>query len=69
MSVYYKDKIRVNHVLDAIEQLIKLSEDKTFRDFKSETTFQLAAIKLLEIVGEASNHISQSTKTNFPDIP
>ncbi len=69
MSVYHKDKIRVNHVLDAIEQLIELSENKSFEDFKSEIAFQLAAIKLLEIVGEASNHISQSTKTNSPDIP
>ena len=69
MSVYHKDKIRANHILDATEQLIKLSEDKSFEDFKSEIAFQLAAIKLLEIVGEASNHISQSTKTNFPDIP
>ena len=39
MSVYHKDKIRANHVLDAIEQLIKLSENKSFEDFKSETAF------------------------------
>ncbi len=69
MSVYHKDKIRVNHVLDAIEQLIKLSENKSFEDFKSETAFQLASIKLLEIIGEASNHISKSTQDNFPDLP
>ncbi len=69
MSVYHKDKIRTNHVLDAIEQLIKLSENKSFEDFKSEIAFQLASIKLLEIIGEASNHISKSTQDNFPDIP
>ena len=69
MSVYHKDKIRVSHVLDAIEQLVKLSDNKSFDNFESDIAYQLASIKLLEIVGEASNHISQETKDSFPDIP
>lgn len=69
MSVYHKDKTRIKHVLDAIKQLIKLSKNKSFDNFESDIAYQLASIKLLEIVGEASNHISQTTKDTFPDIP
>lgn len=69
MSAYHKDRIRVRHVLDAIEQLVKLSKNKSFNNFESDIAYQLASIKLLEIVGEASNHISQATKDSFPEIP
>lgn len=69
MSVYYKDMIRAKHVLDAIEKLMEISENKSFEMFQSEITYQFASIKLLEIIGEASNHISKSTKEKFPDVP
>lgn len=49
--------------------LFDFQKNKLFQDFLSETTYQLACIKLLEIIGEASNHISQPTKNTFPDIP
>ncbi|RYE27164.1 MAG: DUF86 domain-containing protein [Sphingobacteriaceae bacterium] len=69
MSDYHKDVIRVKHVLDAIEKLIILSENKSFDDFESDIAYQLASIKLLEIIGEASNHISQASKNFFLNIP
>ncbi|RYE28297.1 MAG: DUF86 domain-containing protein [Sphingobacteriaceae bacterium] len=69
MSGNYKDEVRVKHVLDAINQLVNISANKNFEKLKSDIIYQLASIKLLEIIGEASNHISTSTKDKFPDNP
>lgn len=69
MSVNHKDIFRVRHILDAVEKLIQVSENKSFEDFQLDITYQFASIKLLEIIGEASNHISKSTKEDFPVIP
>ncbi len=33
MSAYHKDKIRINHILDAIELIIRFSENKIISRF------------------------------------
>lgn len=62
------DRIRIQHTLDAICEIEKYVENRNFDDFLNDSMFRFACIKQLEIIGEASNHITIETKTKFSDI-
>ena len=62
------DRIRIQHILDAICEIEKYVENRNFDDFMNDSMFRFACIKQLEIIGEASNHITIETKTEFQEI-
>ena len=63
------DLFRLGHIQDCIEKIIILVDScKTLEVFKSKWIEQDAMIRNFEIIGEASNHISDETKKNYPNI-
>ena len=52
------DKARLNHILDAIQELETYLIDADYNSFMNNSMMRFACIKQLEIIGEASNHIS-----------
>lgn len=62
------DIARLEHILKAISEIEKYSQSKTFDDFLNDSMFRFACIKQMEIIGEASNHISKETQQQFSDI-
>lgn len=56
------DRIRIQHILEAIYEIEKYVENRNFDDFLNDSMFCFACIKQLEIIGEASNHITIETK-------
>ena len=62
------DKARLNHILDAIDEIEKYLVDVDFDLFENNSMMRFACIKQLEIIGEASSHISEETKTKFLEI-
>lgn len=62
------DKARIIHILEAISEIEKYIENRNFDDFLNDSMFRFACIKQLEIIGEASNHISSETKIENSDI-
>jgi Uncharacterized conserved protein len=62
------DKIRLKHILDAIEEIEKYLLEVDFPTFIENSMMRFACIKQMEIVGEASNHISEELKLKFTDI-
>lgn len=62
------DKIRLQHILDAIEEIEKyvLAVDLTV--FLENSMLRFACIKQMEIIGEASNHVTTALKSKFSDI-
>ena len=59
---------RLEHMLDAIEQLneftLGIDDECFFRDRK----MQLVVARLFEILGEAANHVTPETKQRFSDV-
>ncbi|MFP5040327.1 DUF86 domain-containing protein [Parasediminibacterium sp. JCM 36343] len=51
------DKIRLQHMLDAIEEIEKYLINVDFAIFIENSMMRFACIKQMEIIGEASNHI------------
>jgi uncharacterized protein with HEPN domain len=62
------DKIRIQHILDAIDEIETYLTSVEFDDFFNNSEKRFATIKQIEIIGEACNHISQDVKQEHPEI-
>ena len=62
------DKVRLQHILDAIHEIEKYVTGSNFPDFIENSMMRFACIKQLEIIGEASNQITDDVKSKFPGI-
>jgi uncharacterized protein with HEPN domain len=62
------DKVRLQHILDAITEIESYLGNTDFRDFMGNSMMRFACIKQMEIIGEASNYITEDTKENFSEI-
>ena len=62
------DAIRLKHILDAIADIEKYLIEVDFPTFIENSMMRFACIKQMEIIGEASNHISVELKSKFSDV-
>ena len=62
------DKVRLQHIYDAILEIESYVTNSDFSDFVTNSMMRFACIKQMEIIGEASKHISDDTKANFSKI-
>jgi len=62
------DKIRLQHILDAISEIQNYLASIEFSIFLENSMMRFACIKQMEIIGEASNHLSPELKSTFSDI-
>lgn len=62
------DKIRLQHILDAIEEINKYLTTADFQVFLENSMMRFACIKQMEIIGEASNHLSAALRSEFSNI-
>ena len=62
------DKQRLQHILEAIEEIEDYIADVAFDAFLKNSMMRFASIKQIEIIGEAANYISEETKNKFSEI-
>ena len=62
------DKIRMQHILDAIAEVEKYLSGISYEDYLSNSEKRFATVKQIEIVGEACNHISNEFKQTHSEI-
>ncbi|MCM1030337.1 MAG: DUF86 domain-containing protein [Oscillibacter sp.] len=63
-----KDKTRLLHILEAIENLFEFTQGITFEEYKSNKILRFAVIKNLEIIGEAAYLLTKEFRANHPDV-
>ena len=63
-----EDKERLQNMKNAIEKIIRYTEDIDFDGFEVNEMLQDAVFKNLEIIGEAAYKISKETKEGHGDI-
>ena len=64
-----QDRLRLRHMLDAAEKIVAFTEGVSASDFRANEEKQLAIVRLLEIVGEAANGLSDELKGQHTKIP
>jgi uncharacterized protein with HEPN domain len=62
------DKARLSHILDAIVEIESYLSEADYELFLNNSMMKFACIKQLEIIGEASAHISDEIKMQFSEI-
>ena len=67
MAREYEDYLR--DLLDAIEKIQDFIKDLEYEDFKKDDKTKFAVIRGLEIIGEATKHISEEVRVIYPEVP
>jgi uncharacterized protein with HEPN domain len=65
----HDDNIAFHHMLDHAREAVGMITGKTLEDLGKERMFELALVRLVEIIGEAAGRVSQAGQTKTPDFP
>lgn len=63
------DIVRLHHIRDAAQKASNLITGKSRHKFDDDEIAQLAAVKLIEIIGEAASQLSPEFREQTPQIP
>lgn len=64
-----RDQAYLVDMLQHSLEIIEFISGETYESFTSNRMKNLAIERLIEIIGEAANHVSQETQSNMPNIP
>jgi len=67
-----KEREYGDYVQDIIESIGAIEEfvrEMNFEDFKKDRKTTYAAVRNIEIIGEATKHIPASIRSEYPEIP
>jgi len=65
----HDERVWLRHMLDYGQEAVALIRSKQRADLESDHVLELALTRLLEIIGEAANRVSQETQQRYPQIP
>jgi uncharacterized protein with HEPN domain len=63
-----RDKERLNHMIEAIDNISEFTNGKSFDVYRNDKMLRFAVIKNIEIVGEAAYLLTKEFKTNHTSI-
>ena len=64
-----RDKQRLLHILEAIDNIHNFTENVSFEDFSKNKILQFAIVKNFEIIGEAAHKLTKDLRIENPQIP
>ena len=63
------NRVRLQHMLDAAEEIHRFLAGKTFADLSADRQLQYACLHCLSIIGEAANHLDPTFCESLSDVP
>jgi uncharacterized protein with HEPN domain len=63
------DRLYLQHMRDHAKKACELVAGKRQSDFDADEVLRLALSHLIQIIGEAANHVSHSQRQAHPEIP
>ncbi|MFA6923294.1 MAG: HepT-like ribonuclease domain-containing protein [Bacteroidales bacterium] len=63
-----RDNKRLEHIIEAIDNIFEFTQGKSFKVFKSDKILRFAVIKNLEIIGEAAYLLTKEFKIKHNSI-
>ena len=64
-----KDRVRLEHIQTAINNILQYTEGKTVQQLNDDTMLFYATVKNIEIIGEASYHLTRAFCKEHPQTP
>ena len=68
-SISREDRVRLRHMLDGALEIRQYVETSTREDLNYDRKLVHSLVRLLEIIGEAANQVSEELRDSVPDIP
>jgi uncharacterized protein with HEPN domain len=65
----HDDESYLRHILDAARKAISFTDNRSKTDLDEDEMLMLSLTRLLEIIGEAANGVSESFREEHKDIP
>ena len=65
----HDDRIRLQHMLDHAREAIVMVNEKERSDLSRDRMFELATVRLIEVIGEAAARVSAEGREKFTSIP
>lgn len=62
-----KDRTRLEHIVEAIDNIYNFTKDKTPKELETDKMLFYAVVKNIEIIGEAAYHLSNAFRTKHPE--
>lgn len=69
MRELLRDKERLQHILEAIDRIIRYTSGKTYDDLVGDDMMYYAVVKNIEIIGEAANMLTPQFLETHPQTP
>ena len=69
MREQLKDRERLEHILAAIDRVLRYTKNKTYEELVSDDMMYYAVVKNIEIMGEAANMLTQEFQEAHPETP
>ena len=63
------DRVRLQHMLDAAHEAVAFTQGRVREDLDADRMLTLSLVKEIEIIGEAANQVSETTREQLPGIP
>ena len=63
------DSIWLRHMADHAHKAMDLSKGRTRADLDSDSLYELAMTRLVEVIGRAATRLSPEARGRYPDIP
>ena len=64
-----RDRERLEHIIAAIDRIVRYTSGKSYNDLVSDDMMYYAVVKNIEIIGEAANMLTQEFQQSHPDTP
>ena len=69
MREQLRDKERLEHILAAINRVVRYTTGKTFEDLLTDDMMYYAVVKNIEMMGEAANMLTTEFQAAHPETP
>jgi len=63
-----RDKNRLEHILESIDNVFEFTEGMSFNDYVADKKGKYAVVKNLEIIGEASYKLTKEFRNKYAEI-
>ena len=64
-----RDRERLQHMIEAIDRIMRYTDNKSYEDLVNDDMMYYAVVKNIEIIGEAANMLTNDFQDIHPETP
>ena len=61
--------VSIHHMLDHAREAVEMVRGRSRKDLDTDRIFNLALVRLMEVVGEAAGRVPEDFRSRYPQVP